>query len=190
MRSSDGSLQKRSTNRVSKLRSEAGSRPPMTSTRPSDRTCRSCSASSSGCLSAPTRHVPLAHHCFHSGGAEHALGRGCVWPARDRLPARCGRSRSWASERPGQSSLGCLSSCSSSSLGSRWTTTFSSSAEFVKRTNVGSVPGDAIAHGIKSTAGVVTAAATVMVFVFAIFATLSQLSLKAARRRPRRSGAA
>ena len=38
--------------------------------------------------------------------------------------------------------------------------------------------GDAIAHGIKSTAGVVTAAATVMVFVFAIFATLSQLSMK------------
>jgi putative drug exporter of the RND superfamily len=37
---------------------------------------------------------------------------------------------------------------------------------------------DAIAHGVKSTAGVVTAAATVMVFVFAIFATLSQLSLK------------
>ena len=33
---------------------------------------------------------------------------------------------------------------------------------------------DAIAHGIKSTAGVVTAAATVMVFVFAIFATLSR----------------
>jgi uncharacterized membrane protein YdfJ with MMPL/SSD domain len=38
--------------------------------------------------------------------------------------------------------------------------------------------GDAIAHGIKSTAGVVTGAAAVMVFVFAIFATLSQLSLK------------
>jgi uncharacterized membrane protein YdfJ with MMPL/SSD domain len=37
---------------------------------------------------------------------------------------------------------------------------------------------DAIASGIKSTAGVVTAAATVMVLVFAIFATLSQLSLK------------
>ena len=37
---------------------------------------------------------------------------------------------------------------------------------------------EAIAHGIKSTASVVTAAATVMVFVFAIFATLSQLSLK------------
>jgi uncharacterized membrane protein YdfJ with MMPL/SSD domain len=37
---------------------------------------------------------------------------------------------------------------------------------------------EAIAHGIKSTAGVVTAAATVMVAVFAIFATLSQLSLK------------
>jgi uncharacterized membrane protein YdfJ with MMPL/SSD domain len=37
---------------------------------------------------------------------------------------------------------------------------------------------DAIAHGIKATAGVVTAAATVMVFVFAIFATLSQLSMK------------
>jgi putative drug exporter of the RND superfamily len=41
------------------------------------------------------------------------------------------------------------------------------------------VPTDqAIAHGIRSTAGVVTAAATVMVVVFAIFATLSQLSLK------------
>ncbi len=37
---------------------------------------------------------------------------------------------------------------------------------------------EAIAHGINSTAGVVTAAATVMVAVFAIFATLSQLSLK------------
>jgi putative drug exporter of the RND superfamily len=37
---------------------------------------------------------------------------------------------------------------------------------------------EAISHGIKSTAGVVTAAATVMVFVFAILATLSQLSLK------------
>jgi uncharacterized membrane protein YdfJ with MMPL/SSD domain len=42
----------------------------------------------------------------------------------------------------------------------------------------GSATGDAIAHGIKSTAGVVTAAATVMVFVFGIFATLSQLSMK------------
>ncbi len=42
----------------------------------------------------------------------------------------------------------------------------------------GLATGDAISHGIRSTAGVVTAAATVMVFVFAIFATLSQLSLK------------
>ena len=37
---------------------------------------------------------------------------------------------------------------------------------------------EAIARGIKSTAGVITAAATVMVFVFGIFATLSQLSMK------------
>jgi RND superfamily putative drug exporter len=37
---------------------------------------------------------------------------------------------------------------------------------------------EAIAHGISSTAGVVTAAACVMVFVFAVFATLGQLSLK------------
>ena len=42
----------------------------------------------------------------------------------------------------------------------------------------GLATGDAIAHGVKSTAGVITAAAMVMVFVFAIFATLSQLSLK------------
>ena len=37
---------------------------------------------------------------------------------------------------------------------------------------------EAIAHGIKSTAGVVTSAAFVMVGVFAIFATLSMLILK------------
>jgi RND superfamily putative drug exporter len=37
---------------------------------------------------------------------------------------------------------------------------------------------DAIAHGIKSTAGVVTSAAIVMVAVFSIFATLSLLMFK------------
>jgi uncharacterized membrane protein YdfJ with MMPL/SSD domain len=37
---------------------------------------------------------------------------------------------------------------------------------------------DAIAHGIKSTAGVVTSAAIVMVFVFSIFATLSLIMMK------------
>jgi RND superfamily putative drug exporter len=36
----------------------------------------------------------------------------------------------------------------------------------------------AVAHGIKSTAGVVTSAAAVMVAVFAIFATLSMLEFK------------
>jgi uncharacterized membrane protein YdfJ with MMPL/SSD domain len=37
---------------------------------------------------------------------------------------------------------------------------------------------DAIAHGIKSTAGVVTSAAIVMFFVFSIFATLSLIMMK------------
>jgi uncharacterized membrane protein YdfJ with MMPL/SSD domain len=37
---------------------------------------------------------------------------------------------------------------------------------------------EAIAYGIRSTAGVVTSAAMVMVFVFAIFATLSMLFFK------------
>ncbi len=37
---------------------------------------------------------------------------------------------------------------------------------------------DAVAHGIKTTAGVVTSAALVMVGVFAIFATLSQIEMK------------
>jgi uncharacterized membrane protein YdfJ with MMPL/SSD domain len=37
---------------------------------------------------------------------------------------------------------------------------------------------EAIAHGVKTTAGVVTAAAVVMVFVFLTFATLSMVSLK------------
>ena len=38
--------------------------------------------------------------------------------------------------------------------------------------------GDAIAHGIKSTAGVVTSAAVVMIAVFSVFATLSMLDFK------------
>jgi RND superfamily putative drug exporter len=38
--------------------------------------------------------------------------------------------------------------------------------------------GDAVAHGIKTTASVVTAAAAVMVAVFAIFATLSAVEFK------------
>jgi putative drug exporter of the RND superfamily len=37
---------------------------------------------------------------------------------------------------------------------------------------------DAIAHGIKSTAGVVTSAAIVMVLVFSIFGTLSLIMMK------------
>jgi putative drug exporter of the RND superfamily len=37
---------------------------------------------------------------------------------------------------------------------------------------------DAIAHGIKTTAGTVTSAAIVMVFVFSIFATLPILDMK------------
>ena len=37
---------------------------------------------------------------------------------------------------------------------------------------------DAVAHGIKPTAGVVTSAAVVMVAVFSIFATLSMLEFK------------
>ena len=38
--------------------------------------------------------------------------------------------------------------------------------------------GDAVAHGIKSTAGVVTSAAVVMIAVFSVFATLSMLDFK------------
>jgi uncharacterized membrane protein YdfJ with MMPL/SSD domain len=37
---------------------------------------------------------------------------------------------------------------------------------------------DAVAHAIKSTAGVVTSAAVIMVAVFAVFGTLSQVSMK------------
>src|SRR5918996_130735 len=44
----------------------------------------------------------------------------------------------------------------------------------------GMTTGDAVAHGIRSTAGIVTSAALVMVLVFAIFGTLSQVSMKQA----------
>ena len=46
---------------------------------------------------------------------------------------------------------------------------------------------DAVAHGIRATAGTVTSAAIVMVAVFAIFATLELAGLQADGRRPRRS---
>jgi putative drug exporter of the RND superfamily len=42
----------------------------------------------------------------------------------------------------------------------------------------GATMDDAISHGIKSTAGVVTSAAIVMVAVFAIFGTLSMMTFK------------
>ena len=45
---------------------------------------------------------------------------------------------------------------------------------------------NAVAHGIKSTAGVITSAAAVMVVTFAAFATGSQPGPQAAGRRPRR----
>ena len=45
---------------------------------------------------------------------------------------------------------------------------------------------DAVAHGIRPTAGMVTSAAIVMVAVFGIFATLSSLDFKHDGRRPRR----
>ena len=45
---------------------------------------------------------------------------------------------------------------------------------------------DAVAHGIKASAGVVTSAAIVMVAVFAIFATLGEIDLPDAGRRARR----
>ncbi len=45
---------------------------------------------------------------------------------------------------------------------------------------------EAVAHGIKTTAGVVTSAAIVMVGVFAIFGTLSMMDLQAVRCRSRR----
>ena len=37
---------------------------------------------------------------------------------------------------------------------------------------------DAVAHGIKSTAGVVTSAAAIMIAVFAVFGTLSSLDMQ------------
>ena len=43
---------------------------------------------------------------------------------------------------------------------------------------LGSTTDEAVAHGIKSSAGVVRSAAVVMVSVFAIFATLSSLIVK------------
>jgi uncharacterized membrane protein YdfJ with MMPL/SSD domain len=40
--------------------------------------------------------------------------------------------------------------------------------------------GDAVSHGIRSTAGVITSAAIIMVAVFSVFATIPQVSLKEA----------
>jgi putative drug exporter of the RND superfamily len=49
----------------------------------------------------------------------------------------------------------------------------------------GMATGDAVEHGIKSTAGVVTSAALVMVGVFSLFATSSELPAHPAHPGPR-----
>ena len=73
---------------------------------------------------------------------------------------------------------GCRCSCSWSCSGSRWTTTCSSSPGSARPSTAGCRRDEAVAHGIKTTAGVVTSAAVVMIAVFAIFATLSLLIFK------------
>ena len=76
-----------------------------------------------------------------------------------------------------RSSRGCRCSCSWSCSASRWTTTCSSCPGSARRSTAAATE-EAVAHGIKSTAGVVTSAAVVMVSVFAIFATLSLVIFK------------
>ena len=69
-------------------------------------------------------------------------------------------------------------SCSSSSSASRWTTTCSSSAAIREAVDRGIRPRRPSRRSLKTTAGVITSAAIVMVFVFSIFGSLSQVSMK------------
>ena len=78
-----------------------------------------------------------------------------------------------AASRPG-SRCSCSWSCSAC----RWTTTCSSSAGSASSVDRGMSTENAVAEGIKSTAGVITSAAAVMVVTFGAFATGSDQAMK------------
>ena len=105
----------------------------------------------------------IALNLLSTGGRLRGHGRrvlrmGC-WATHSGSPTR-------ASSR-----AGCRSSCSPSSSGSRWTTTFSSSPGQQARDR-GLDSRSAIAKGISITSGTITSAATIMVLVFAAFITI------------------
>ena len=131
-----------------------------------------------GGLHPPAVHLPLARDPAQGDRPQPALGRRGLRRDGLDLPGGPPASRSSASSRTARSSRGCRCSCSWCSSASRWTTTCSSSRESARPTTGARRPTDAVSHGIKTTAGVVTSAAVVMISVFAIFATLSLLIFK------------
>ena len=122
--------------------------------------------------------VPVGRDRDQGGAAQPALGRSRLRSPRARVPARLGQAACSASSSPG----GIIS----------WLPIFlfvilfglsmdyhvfilSRIREAFDR---GMTTEDAVAHGIKTTAGVVTSAALVMFGVFSIFATLQFMFLK------------
>ena len=124
--------------------------------------------------------------CSPSARSSSRSRRSCSTCSRSEPPTgsssgssrRATWSRCSASSRTARSCPGCRCSCSWSCSGSRWTTTCSSSRGSARPSTAECRRDEAVAHGIKTTAGVVTSAAVVMIAVFAIFATLSLLIFK------------
>ena len=129
-------------------------------------------------LPAAAVHVPLARDPGHGDRAEPAVGRRRLRRARVDLPGRATCRGCSGSTPTARSSPGCRCSCSRCCSASRWTTTCSSSAASRSWPTAARSTSEAVARGIRATAGTVTAAAAVMVAVFAIFATLSTLDIK------------
>ena len=134
---------------------------------------------------AAAAHVPLDRRADQGDRPEPALGGSRRTECSCSSSSTAGSRACWGSARPARSPHGCRCSCSSSCSACRWTTTCSSSAGSARRSTGGMRTDDAVPYAIKSTAGVATSAAIVMVAVFAIFGSLVVHGVQAARRRSR-----
>ena len=128
--------------------------------------------------------VPLGGRRADLDRAEPAVRRRRVRPARAGLPGHLGRGHPGLHVDGRGRVAGCRCSSSWCCSACRWTTTCSSSAGSARRCCAGMPTRQAVAHGITSSAGVVTSAAIVMVGGVLDLRHAEHDRHEAARRRP------
>ena len=138
--------------------------------------------------------VPLADPADQGDPDEPAFGGRRVRRRDPRVPE--GRAGSTSSTRSGSSSSrarrsrhGCRCSCSRSCSGCRWTTTCSCSRRIREEYDKTHDNTEAVAYGLRTTAGIITGAAIIMVAVFIGFAVGPPRSAAADGLRPGGGGA-